>query len=94
MFQMCFGSNDDAPREKKDVRHWETKDLDKLADDWKRAKDAQAGVLAFDDWQIENDWGKHGIGPRDAMRAGWTKDVGDVQYIIEAYKDPSQHGFS
>ena len=35
-------------------------------------------------------WSASGIGPRDVYRAGWTKDVGDLQYIAELYKDPSE----
>ena len=38
------------------------------------------------------DWG-WGIGPRDAMRAGWKDGVGDVQYIKESYTDPSAEMF-
>ena len=44
-------------------------------------------------WEIEQDWGDHGIGPRDAMRAGWVKDVGDVEFINNSYKDPSNYAF-
>ena len=72
---------------------WSTKDLNKLAVNWKEKKDAVAQDLQYDDWEIARDWGKRGIGPRDALRAGWEKDVGDVEYIIAAYKDPSKEAF-
>ena len=35
-----------------------------------------------------------GIGGRDAMRAGWKKDVGDLEYVTKDFKDPSDAPFS
>ena len=49
--------------------------------------------MTYNAWEMEQDWGQ-GFGPRDCMRAGWEKDVGDVEYILGAYKDPSTDPFS
>ena len=81
-------------REKKDVRHRSTEDLHQMATQWKAKKDAEITDLRYDAWEIEDRWGKDGVGPRDVLRAGWSKDVGDVEYIIGAYKDPSKDAFS
>ena len=51
-----------------------------------------ADEIAYDSYKIA-DWG-WGIGPRDALRAGWRKDVGDVEFLNDSYKDPSSEIFS
>ena len=92
MFAHAKGAKGASRRDAKDVRTWSTQELHNLAKTWKGKKDAGAQDLTYDAWEIEPDW-EGGIGPRDVMRAGWEKDVGDVEYIIAAYKDPSKEAF-
>ena len=79
-------------RPQKDVQGWTTKALNDLACDWKDEQEKDAAEIGYDSYKIPT-W-RWGIGGRDAMRAGWTKDVGDLQYINESYRDPSEAPFS
>ena len=74
-------------RVQKDVSSWTTTALDDLACSWKDKQEKDAAEIGYDEYKIPT-WG-WGIGGRDAMRAKWTKDVGDVQHLNESYKDPS-----
>ena len=79
-------------RTKKDISQWTTMAVNDLATSWKDTVEKDADDISYESHKIL-DWG-WGIGPRDAMRAGWRKDVGDLEFITDSYKDPSSEMFS